>query len=156
MIHPRHRRHKDSSSLWSSMPCSNLYNSNSNTSSDAKTIIVITMVWVMTCFLVCYTTNKSFSSYHVDIVEYLHRSYVQMRNPVSASFQRYMRLPDPSSPNLNFEYLPEIIKQQLILSNYLQHLQSEPCVTYWMTKWVWQESKKMGIIYKRLKPALMI
>lgn len=63
-------------------------------------------------------------SYHMDLVEDLPRSCVQMRNLVSASFPRSMRLPDPFSPSLNVEELPEMMKRPLILSNYLRHLQS--------------------------------
>ncbi|KAF2546740.1 hypothetical protein F2Q70_00019094 [Brassica cretica] len=43
-------------------------------------------------------------------------SCIQMRNIILSSFPRNMRLPDPSTPNLKIDLLPEIVEAPCILS----------------------------------------
>ena len=47
-----------------------------------------------------------------------------MRNLVLSAFPRSMRLPDPFTPNLKVDLLPEISLQPRVLSNYLGGLQT--------------------------------
>ncbi|KAF8103354.1 hypothetical protein N665_0188s0292 [Sinapis alba] len=54
--------------------------------------------------------------YHFTFCDVIPSSCVQMRNIILSSFPRNMRLPDPSTPNLKIDLLPEIVEAPCILS----------------------------------------
>ncbi|KFK42579.1 hypothetical protein AALP_AA1G013800 [Arabis alpina] len=54
--------------------------------------------------------------YHFTFCDVIPSSCIQMRNIILSSFPRNMRLPDPSTPNLKIDLLPEIIDAPCILS----------------------------------------
>lgn len=54
-------------------------------------------------------------------------SCVQIRNLVLSAFPRHMKLPDPFTPNLKVDLLPEVKVQPRILSNYLSTLTTFNC-----------------------------
>jgi len=55
--------------------------------------------------------------YHFALVDCIPTTCVQMRNIVLSAFPRTMRLPDPFTPNLKVDLLPEITQPPRILSN---------------------------------------
>ncbi|XP_019058124.1 PREDICTED: CCR4-NOT transcription complex subunit 1 isoform X2 [Tarenaya hassleriana] len=54
--------------------------------------------------------------YHFTFCDVIPPSCIQMRNIILSSFPRNMRLPDPSTPNLKIDLLPEIVDPPRILS----------------------------------------
>ncbi|VVB06762.1 unnamed protein product [Arabis nemorensis] len=56
------------------------------------------------------------SDYHFTFCDVIPASCIQMRNIVLSSFPRNMRLPDPSTPDLKIDLLPEIVEAPCILS----------------------------------------
>ncbi|KAM0835821.1 hypothetical protein ACQ4PT_062703 [Festuca glaucescens] len=52
-------------------------------------------------------------------------SCIQMRNVILSAFPRSMRLPDPSTPNLKIDLLPEITKAPRIMSDFEGALRSK-------------------------------
>ncbi|CAN8296001.1 unnamed protein product [Cochlearia groenlandica] len=54
--------------------------------------------------------------YHFTFCDVIPSSCIQMRNIVLSSFPQNMRLPDPSTPNLKIDLLPEIVEAPRILS----------------------------------------
>lgn len=54
--------------------------------------------------------------YHFTFCDVIPSSCIQMRNIILSSFPRNMRLPDPSTPNLKIDLLPEIVEAPCILS----------------------------------------
>ncbi|CAH2039394.1 unnamed protein product [Thlaspi arvense] len=54
--------------------------------------------------------------YHFTFCDVIPSSCIQMRNIILSSFPRNMRLPDPSTPNLKIDLLPEIVESPCILS----------------------------------------
>merc|ERR1711896_126550 len=56
--------------------------------------------------------------YHYGLCEVIPPSCIQMRNLILSAFPRNMRLPDPFTPNLKVDLLPEISQSPRILSKY--------------------------------------
>ncbi|KAL3616494.1 hypothetical protein CASFOL_039884 [Castilleja foliolosa] len=54
--------------------------------------------------------------YHFSFCDVIPPSCIQMRNIILSAFPRNMRLPDPSTPNLKIDLLPEISQSPRILS----------------------------------------
>jgi len=63
--------------------------------------------------------------YHFSFCDVIPSSCIQLRNLILSAFPRNMRLPDPFTPNLKVDLLPEISQPPRILSDYtstlLQH-----------------------------------
>jgi CCR4-NOT transcription complex subunit 1 len=57
--------------------------------------------------------------YHVSLCDVIPSSCVQLRNLVLSAFPRTMRLPDPFTPNLKVDLLPEISQSPRILTEYV-------------------------------------
>eukprot|EP01114_Cavostelium_apophysatum_P013415 TRINITY_DN3247_c0_g1_i5.p1 TRINITY_DN3247_c0_g1~~TRINITY_DN3247_c0_g1_i5.p1 ORF type:complete len:2234 (+),score=701.16 TRINITY_DN3247_c0_g1_i5:75-6776(+) len=62
--------------------------------------------------------------YHFSFCDVIPPSCIQMRNLILSAFPRNMRLPDPFTPNLKVDLLPEINQSPQILSNYVVALQN--------------------------------
>ncbi|CAN0123860.1 unnamed protein product, partial [Phaeothamnion confervicola] len=58
------------------------------------------------------------SEYHLSFCDVIPPTCIQLRNLVLSAFPRSMRLPDPFTPNLKVDLLPEISQSPRILSNY--------------------------------------
>merc|ERR1711981_386269 len=56
--------------------------------------------------------------YHFSFCDLIPNTCVQLRNLVLSAFPRQMRLPDPFTPNLKVDLLPEICQSPRLLSNY--------------------------------------
>jgi CCR4-NOT transcription complex subunit 1 len=56
--------------------------------------------------------------YHFSFCDVIPASCIQMRNLILSAFPRNMRLPDPFTPNLKVDLLPEISQSPRILSKY--------------------------------------
>merc|ERR1711865_268239 len=56
--------------------------------------------------------------YHFAFCDVIPPSCIQMRNLILSAFPRNMRLPDPFTPNLKVDLLPEISQPPRILSSY--------------------------------------
>lgn len=63
------------------------------------------------------------SDYHFSLCDAIPPTCVQMRNLVLSAFPRNMRLPDPFTPNLKVDVLPEISQPPRMLSNHMPLLQ---------------------------------
>jgi len=57
--------------------------------------------------------------FHLSFCELIPLNCVQLRNLVLSAFPRSMRLPDPFTPNLKIDVLPEISQSPRILTDYL-------------------------------------
>jgi CCR4-NOT transcription complex subunit 1 len=62
-------------------------------------------------------------AFHYSLCDVIPSSCVQLRNLILSAFPRSMRLPDPFTPNLNVELLPEVALSPLVLAQYEQALQ---------------------------------
>src|SRR4051794_33075504 len=62
------------------------------------------------------------SGYHHSLVEALPSSCIQLKNVILSAFPPEMRLPDPFTPNLKVNLLPEICEAPLIMSDYTRVL----------------------------------
>jgi len=62
--------------------------------------------------------------YHASFCDVIPASCIQLRNLILSAFPRNMRLPDPFTPNLKVDLLPEIQQPPRILSNYAKVLQA--------------------------------
>ncbi|CAN0456980.1 unnamed protein product, partial [Ectocarpus sp. 8 AP-2014] len=62
------------------------------------------------------------SDYHLSFCDVIPAACIQLRNLILAAFPRSMRLPDPFTPNLKVDLLPEIALPPRILSNYVAAL----------------------------------
>ena len=60
--------------------------------------------------------------YHLSLCEAIPVTCVQLRNLVLSAFPRQMRLPDPFTPNLKVDTLPEISVSPRILTDYISAL----------------------------------
>ena len=60
--------------------------------------------------------------YHFDLVNVVPYSCVQLRNLILSAFPQDMKLPDPFTPNLKVDLLPEINQSPTILSDYTSSL----------------------------------
>eukprot|EP00742_Colponemidia_sp_Colp-10_P004133 GILJ01004411.1.p1 GENE.GILJ01004411.1~~GILJ01004411.1.p1 ORF type:complete len:2283 (+),score=370.59 GILJ01004411.1:173-7021(+) len=60
--------------------------------------------------------------FHFSFCDVLPTSCVQMRNLILSAFPRNMRLPDPFTPNLKVDLLPEIAQSPRILANFTTSL----------------------------------
>ena len=58
------------------------------------------------------------SDYHFSLIDILPLNCIQLRNLILSAFPRNMRLPDPFTPNLKVDLLPEINQSPRILSDY--------------------------------------
>eukprot|EP00756_Hemistasia_phaeocysticola_P010005 Hpha_TRINITY_DN14979_c0_g1::TRINITY_DN14979_c0_g1_i1::g.144134::m.144134/K12604/CNOT1, NOT1; CCR4-NOT transcription complex subunit 1 len=62
------------------------------------------------------------TAHHSSLTDIIPPTCVQLRNVVLSSFPRDMKLPDPFTPNLKVDRLPEIAQSPTILSDYLRVL----------------------------------
>jgi len=62
--------------------------------------------------------------YHASFCDVIPPSCIQLRNLILSAFPRSMRLPDPFTPNLKVDLLPEIAQAPRILPNYTKCLQT--------------------------------
>ncbi|KAI9104094.1 CCR4-Not complex component, Not1-domain-containing protein [Phlyctochytrium arcticum] len=60
--------------------------------------------------------------YHFSFVDFIPHNCVQLRNLILSAFPRNMRLPDPFTPNLKVDLLPEINQPPHVLSDYTSTL----------------------------------
>ena len=68
-------------------------------------------------------------NYHFSFCDVLPPICIQMRNVILSSFPRQMKLPDPFSPNLKVDRLPEIAEPPVILSKYKEALENGSAVS---------------------------
>eukprot|EP00123_Amoebidium_parasiticum_P018848 comp24302_c0_seq2/m.45619 comp24302_c0_seq2/g.45619 ORF comp24302_c0_seq2/g.45619 comp24302_c0_seq2/m.45619 type:complete len:1529 (-) comp24302_c0_seq2:771-5357(-) len=61
--------------------------------------------------------------FHFSFCDVIPPSCIQLRNIILSAFPKNMRLPDPFTPNLKVDLLPEINQSPRILSNYVTALQ---------------------------------
>lgn len=61
--------------------------------------------------------------YHFSLCDVLPTTCIQMRNLILSAFPRHMKLPDPFTPNLIVDKLPEINQSPIILSNYISGIE---------------------------------
>eukprot|EP01065_Artemidia_motanka_P045956 TRINITY_DN684_c5_g1_i1.p1 TRINITY_DN684_c5_g1~~TRINITY_DN684_c5_g1_i1.p1 ORF type:complete len:2450 (+),score=1075.99 TRINITY_DN684_c5_g1_i1:212-7561(+) len=66
------------------------------------------------------------AAYHSSLTDLIPITCVQMRNVVLSSFPRDMKLPDPFTPHLKVDRLPEITQEPTILSDHLRVLTPQP------------------------------
>jgi len=64
------------------------------------------------------------SGYHLSFCNVIPENCVQLRNLILSAFSRGMVLPDPFTPNLKIDLLPEISKSPVVLSNIVGPLSS--------------------------------
>ena len=64
------------------------------------------------------------SGYHLSFCNVIPDNCVQLRNLILSAFSRGMVLPDPFTPNLKIDLLPEISKSPVVLSNVVGPLNS--------------------------------
>lgn len=57
--------------------------------------------------------------YHYSFCDVIPPTCIQMRNLILSAFPRNMRLPDPFTPNLKIDLLPEIHQSPRILSDFI-------------------------------------
>ena len=57
--------------------------------------------------------------YHYSFCDVIPASCIQLRNLILSAFPRHMRLPDPFTPNLKVDLLPDINQSPNILSDYI-------------------------------------
>ncbi|KAJ3269632.1 hypothetical protein HDV01_001148 [Terramyces sp. JEL0728] len=62
------------------------------------------------------------SGYHFSFIDVLPYTCVQLKNLILSAYPRDMRLPDPFTPNLKVDLLPEMNQNPQILSDYTQCL----------------------------------
>ena len=78
------------------------------------------------------------SDYHFSFCDVIPSSCIQLRNLFLSAFPRSMRLPDPFTPNLKVDLLPEISQPPRILSNCVIALEAcalrEPLDEYLLTR----------------------
>ena len=60
--------------------------------------------------------------YHLSFCDVIPPTCVQLRNLVLSAFPRSMRLPDPFTPNLKVDLLPEIAQSPRVLTDYMAAL----------------------------------
>ncbi|KAI8608596.1 CCR4-Not complex component, Not1-domain-containing protein [Chytriomyces sp. MP71] len=60
--------------------------------------------------------------YHFSFVEVIPHSCIQLRNLILSAFPRNMRLPDPFTPNLKVDLLPEINQSPHVMSDFTSPL----------------------------------
>jgi CCR4-NOT transcription complex subunit 1 len=61
--------------------------------------------------------------YHASFCDVIPPTCIQLRNLILSAFPRTMKLPDPFTPNLKVDLLPEITEAPRIRSNYIDVLQ---------------------------------
>jgi len=64
------------------------------------------------------------SDYHLSFCDVIPPNCIQLRNLFLSAFPRAMRLPDPFTPNLKVDQLPEIAQHPRILSNFVAAISS--------------------------------
>lgn len=60
--------------------------------------------------------------YHFSFVDVIPHTCIQLRNLILSAFPKNMRLPDPFTPNLKVDLLPEINQPPHVLSDYTSSL----------------------------------
>ncbi|KAI9280718.1 CCR4-Not complex component, Not1-domain-containing protein [Sporodiniella umbellata] len=63
--------------------------------------------------------------YHYSFCDVIPASCIQLRNLILSAFPRHMRLPDPFTPNLKVDLLPDINQPPSILSDYTSVLKTD-------------------------------
>ena len=67
--------------------------------------------------------------YHLSFCDVIPPTCVQLRNLVLSAFPRSMRLPDPFTPNLKVDLLPEIAQSPRVLTDYMAALTERGTLT---------------------------
>eukprot|EP01060_Flectonema_neradi_P028934 TRINITY_DN3906_c2_g2_i1.p1 TRINITY_DN3906_c2_g2~~TRINITY_DN3906_c2_g2_i1.p1 ORF type:complete len:2253 (+),score=559.38 TRINITY_DN3906_c2_g2_i1:214-6972(+) len=68
-------------------------------------------------------------NYHFSFCDVIPKTCIQMRNVILSSFPRHMKLPDPLTPHLKVDRLPEILQPPTILSKYTEALEATKTYT---------------------------
>jgi len=63
--------------------------------------------------------------YHYAFCDVIPPNCIQVRNLVLSAFPRNMRLPDPFTPNLKVDMLPEITHAPRVMSNFVSFIQPQ-------------------------------
>jgi len=63
--------------------------------------------------------------YHYAFCDVIPPNCIQVRNLVLSAFPRNMRLPDPFTPNLKVDMLPEIAHAPRVMSNFVSFIQPQ-------------------------------
>nr|KAJ3421725.1 hypothetical protein HK105_002492 [Polyrhizophydium stewartii] len=63
--------------------------------------------------------------YHFSLVDVIPHTCIQLRNLILSDFPRNMRFPDPFTPNLKVDLLPEINQPPRVLSDYTRSLAAD-------------------------------
>eukprot|EP00759_Apiculatamorpha_spiralis_P056339 PhF_6_TR7999/c0_g1_i1/m.12325/K12604/CNOT1, NOT1; CCR4-NOT transcription complex subunit 1 len=69
-------------------------------------------------------------TYHISLCDTIPPTCIQLRNVVLSSFPRNMKLPDPFTPNLKVDLLPDISKTPDIQDKYKDTLTPNPRIPY--------------------------
>ena len=74
--------------------------------------------------------------YHYAFCDAIPPNCIQMRNLILSAFPRNMRMPDPFTPNLKVDVLPDIGRPPRILTNFANMIQPESFkkVSFWCIK----------------------
>jgi CCR4-NOT transcription complex subunit 1 len=93
------------------------------------------------------------ADHHFSFCDVIPTTCVQMRNLILSAFPRNMRLPDPFTPNLKVEHLPEIAQAPRVLSEYTAALQPN---NFLQDIDVYLRSRQTPSFLKQLIPRLMV
>lgn len=69
--------------------------------------------------------------YHYTFCDVIPPNCIQMRNLILSAFPRNMRLPDPFTPNLKVDSLPDITQSPRILTDYVRIIQPASFKKVW-------------------------
>jgi len=96
------------------------------------------VVWMWSSWLVYFTQGtmrvllvllhdfpEFLCDYHYAFCDVIPPNCIQVRNLVLSAFPRNMRLPDPFTPNLKVDMLPEITHAPRVMSNFVSFIQPQ-------------------------------
>lgn len=91
---------------------------------DIKRISTYTLQGTMRVLLVLLHDFPEFlCDYHYAFCDVIPPNCIQVRNLILSAFPRNMRLPDPFTPNLKVDMLPEIAHAPRIMTNFANLIQ---------------------------------
>ncbi|CAN0526865.1 unnamed protein product, partial [Ectocarpus sp. 12 AP-2014] len=90
--------------------------------STAPSVRLLYQGMLRTLLVLLHDFPEFLSDYHLSFCDVIPAACIQLRNLILAAFPRSMRLPDPFTPNLKVDLLPEIALPPRILSNYVAAL----------------------------------
>ena len=104
----------------------------------SNTIRIFYKAALRTMLILLHDFPEFLCDYHFDLVNAIPYTCIQLRNLILSAFPQDMKLPDPFTPNLRVELLPEINQTPTILSDYTNSLVNldliTPIDTYLETK----------------------